>query len=176
MFVGPVKETTAIFTPDSRRLAIGLDRQVCLFDASTGERIAVMGSHEHQVDHLAVSPDGKRIASHGDHEDKVRLWDATTGQEVAILRGDIEHRAALTFSPDGLRLASGSVYPDNTVRLWDASTGRQIAEMKGHKNTIRCVAFSPDGRAHRLDVPGPYCMAVGRRDRPVDRSPQRPHG
>ena len=84
---GPVRDFTALFTPDSRRLVIGLDRQVCLYDAITGRQIAVLGSHEHQVVHLAVSPDGKRIASHGDHEKTIRLWDGVTGREVAVLRG-----------------------------------------------------------------------------------------
>jgi WD40 repeat protein len=146
VLAGPVREITAVFTPDSRRLVIGLDRQVCLYDASTGRRIAVLGRHEHQVAHLVVSPDGKRIASHGDHEDNIHLWDAVTGREVAVLRGDLEYPGALAFSPDGSRLVSGSVYPDNTVRLWEASTGRRIADMQGHKNTIRWVAFGPDGR------------------------------
>jgi WD40 repeat protein/tRNA A-37 threonylcarbamoyl transferase component Bud32 len=143
---GPVRPTAAIFTPDSRRLVIGLDRQVCLYDAAAGQRIAVLGSHEHQVIHLAVSPDGTRIASHGDREKNIHLWDKLAGEEIAVLPGDVEHPGALAFSPDSSRLVSGSVYPDNTVRLWDASTGRQIANMQGHKNTIRCVAFSPDGR------------------------------
>ncbi len=146
VLAGPVRKLTAIFTADSRRLVIGLDRQVCLYDASTGRRIAGLGSHAHQVINLAISPDGKRVASHGENEDHIHLWDAVTGQEVAVLRADIEYAAALAFSPDGSRLVSGSVYPDNTVRLWDASTGRQIAEMRGHKNTIRSVAFSLDGR------------------------------
>jgi WD40 repeat protein/tRNA A-37 threonylcarbamoyl transferase component Bud32 len=143
---GPVREMTAVFTPDGQRLVIGLDRQLCLFDALTGRRIAVLGTHDHQVAHLVISADGRRIASHGVDEDHIRLWDAVTGQEVAVLRGDIEHLGALAFSPDGSRLASGGVYPDNTVRLWDASTGHWIADMRGHKNTIRCIAFSPDGQ------------------------------
>jgi WD40 repeat protein/tRNA A-37 threonylcarbamoyl transferase component Bud32 len=145
VLTGPVNKMTAIFTPDSRRLVIGLNGQVCVYDASTGRRIGVLGSHEHQVINLVVSPDGKRIASHGDTEDNIRLWDAVAGQEVAVLRGDIEHPGALAFSPDGSRLLSGGVYPDNTVRLWDAATGRAIAEMQGHNNTIRWVAFGPDG-------------------------------
>ncbi len=146
VLAGPVAKTTAVFTPYSRHLVIGLDRQLCILDASTGRRIAVLGGHNQQVVRLVVSPDGKRIVSHGDHEDNVHLWDAITGRQVAVLRGDIEHLGALTFSLDGSRLVSGSVYPDHTVRLWDASTGRQIADMQGHKNTIRWVAFGPDGR------------------------------
>jgi WD40 repeat protein/tRNA A-37 threonylcarbamoyl transferase component Bud32 len=146
VLAGPARVFNAIFTSDSRRLVIGLGRQVCQYDASTGRRIAVLGCHEHQVINLVVSPDGTRIASHGDHEDNIHLWDAVTGREVAVLRGDIEYPGALAFSPDGSRLVSGGVYPDNTVRLWDAATGRPIAEMRGHKNTIRWMAFGPDGR------------------------------
>ncbi len=146
VLAGPVRKFTAIFTPDSRRLVIGLDRQVCLYDAWAGRRIAVLGTHKRQVVQLAVSPDGERIASHGDHEGSIHLWDAVAGKEVAVVRGDLEHQGALAFSPDGSRLVSGGVYPDNTVRLWDARTGRPIAEMEGHKNTIRSVAFGPDGR------------------------------
>jgi WD40 repeat protein/serine/threonine protein kinase len=143
---GPVGHLTAAFTPDGHRLVLGLDREVCVSEAVTGRRLAVLGSHEGHVDHLAVSPDGRRIASHGYDEKTLRLWDAVTGEQVAVLRGDLEYAPALAFSPDGSRLVSGGVYPDSTVRLWEAATGRPIAEMPGHKNTIRWVAFSGDGR------------------------------
>ena len=80
-----------------KRLVIGSEHRVCTLDATTGRRIAVLGSHEHQILHLAVSPDGKRIASHGDHEKTIRLWDGITGQEVAVLRGDVEYTGALSL-------------------------------------------------------------------------------
>jgi WD40 repeat protein len=142
----PDGHAVAAFEPDGGRLVVGSEHQVFTSDATTGRRIAVLGNHGDRVLHLAVSPDGRRIASHGHREKTIRVWDAATGREVAALRGDLEYSGALTFSPDGSRLASGSVYPDNTVSLWDAATGRLIAEMPGHKNTIRWVAFGPDGR------------------------------
>jgi WD40 repeat protein len=143
---GPVWPLAAHFTPDGRRLVIGSGRQVCQWDATTGRPLAVLGSHDHPVLNLALSPDGKRIASHGDHEDTTHLWDGVTGREVAVLRGGIEYMGALDFSPDGSRLVSGGAYPDTSVRLWEAATGRLIADMPGHKNTILWVAFGPDGR------------------------------
>jgi WD40 repeat protein/serine/threonine protein kinase len=143
---GPVSPFNARFTPDSRQLVIALGAKVCLWDATTGRQAAVMGSHEHPVVQLAVSPDGKRIASHGDYEQAIRLWDAVTGREVAVFRGDTATPGALAFSADGSRFASGGPYPDNTVRLWETATGRPIAARPGHKNTILWVAFSPDGR------------------------------
>ncbi len=144
-FGGPKRDATALFEPFGKQLVIGSEHEICTLDATTGQRTAVLGSHENQILHLAVSPDGKRIASHGVHEKTVHLWDGITGQEVAVLKGDVEYTGALSFSPDGLRLVSGSVHPDNTLRLWDAATGGLIATMHGHKNTIRRVAFGPDG-------------------------------
>jgi WD40 repeat protein/serine/threonine protein kinase len=142
---GPV-ETAALYGAEGGRLVVGSDRQVSLSDATTGKRISVLGSHERPIIHLAISADGRRIASHAQREKMIRLWDGVTGRNIAVLSGDVEYQGALVFSPDGSRLASGSVYPDNVVRLWDAATGRLISEMRGHKNTIRSVAFNPDGR------------------------------
>ena len=142
---GPASHVVALFLPDNRRVIVGSDHEVVMSEATTGRRIALLGSHEHEILHLAVSPDAGRFASHGHREKTVRLWDAVTGHEVAALSGDVEYKGSLTFSPDGARLVSGSVHPDNTVRLWDAATGRLVAAMRGHKNTIRWLAFAPDG-------------------------------
>ncbi len=145
--LGGPGEVAALWGPQRGGwLVTGSDRRVSLSDATTGRRIAVLGSHEHPIVHLAITADGRRIASHAVREKMIRLWDGMTGREVAVLRGDVEYPGALSFSPDGSRLASGSVYPDNTVRLWDTATGRPIAELRGHQNTIRSVAFGPDSR------------------------------
>jgi WD40 repeat protein/serine/threonine protein kinase len=140
---GPPK---AVFTPDSRRIVLGLGRKVSLVDASDGRQIAVLGSHEHSVFELVVSPDGKRIASQGDGEQDIRLWDAVNGKEVSVLRGHTARLRTFTFSPDGSRLASGGNYPDSSVRLWNAASGQLLKVLEGHKNMVRSVAFSPDGR------------------------------
>jgi WD40 repeat protein/serine/threonine protein kinase len=134
------------FTPDSRRIALGVGRSVCLVDATTGRDIAVLGSHEHPPNILAMSPDGKRIASHGHQEDDLCLWDGAAAKEVAVLRGHTASPNSFVFSPDGLSLVSGSDHPDSSLRLWNAATGQLISVLEGHKNTIRSVAFSPDGR------------------------------
>ena len=72
---GHARNFTALFLPDGKRLVIGLDRQVCLYDAATGRQVAVLGSHDHRIIRLAVSPEGRRIASHGEGEKHIRLWD-----------------------------------------------------------------------------------------------------
>jgi eukaryotic-like serine/threonine-protein kinase len=143
---GPVRRYAVIFTPDSRRLVIGLNRELCVYDAPMGRQITALGTHQAQVVHLAVSPDGQRIASYDDNEQNIRLWDGLAGREIAVLCGHTVRPEVLAFSPDGTRLASGGTYPDVTIRLWESATGRPIATMRGHKNTIRTLAFDSDGR------------------------------
>ena len=143
---GPVRRLGVIFTPDSRRLVIGIDREARVYDAGSGQQITALGTHQRQVVHLVVSPDGKRIASCDHDENDIRLWDGLTGREIAVLRGHTFCPEVLAFSPDGARLASGGTYPDVAVRLWESGTGRPIAVVTGHGNTIRSITFDSDGR------------------------------
>jgi WD40 repeat protein len=73
---------------------------------------------------LALTPDGKTLATGGGYRDPViQLWDTTTGKRVGRFSG---HQGgateSLAFSPDGKTLASGG--RDTTVLLWDVARAR----------------------------------------------------
>ena len=96
------------------------------------------------VQSLAVSPDGKLLAS-GDTNGTISLWQAETGELVRRLEGHserISESGGLAFSPSGKLLASGSY--DDTARVWDVGTGKTLQILKGHNDNVKGVAFSPD--------------------------------
>src|SRR5262249_42799891 len=94
----PAVPTRAARTPDGRTLAIagekvGGSRLVDL--ASDSVRAPHFG---HQMaSHVALSPDGRWLASSGWHSDRVRLWSVETGKMVHEWK---LFRAMVFFTPD----------------------------------------------------------------------------
>ena len=83
------------------------DKTVKVWDAQTGQELLTLKGHTGQVNSVAFSPDGKRLASAA-ADKTVKVWDAQTGQELLTFKGHTGGVSSVAFSPDGKRLASGS--------------------------------------------------------------------
>jgi WD40 repeat protein len=154
------------FSRDGKRLVSGgggcdgpgkpLPGDVKIWDVRAGREVLSLGGHTGGVHSVALSPDGRLLASGGWVRDGsgevtvgvVTVWDAHTGREVLNLKGPTNDRAGLVdsvaFSPDGKRLAS--VSGGKTVQVWDVETGQEVLTLDGHADKVDGVAFSPDGK------------------------------
>ena len=101
------------FAADGEILVSGShDRTISLWNLSNGFR-KILGRHNSEVKSLAISPDGRAIASAG--RDGIKLWHLRTGLLHDISEG-VEGVRALAFSPDGNILATGGA--NNTIKIW----------------------------------------------------------
>ena len=110
--------------------------------AARTECVAKLRGHEAEVLSLAITPDGRLLAS-GSDDQSIRLWRLPDGECLATLRG---HRGAVTSlaaTPDGNLLVSAS--QDWIIRLWRLPEGKYIARLRGHRYTVTSLAIAPDG-------------------------------
>jgi RNA polymerase sigma factor (sigma-70 family) len=127
------------FSPDGQTFVTGGERTFHICDAATGKVIHKVDGPFAAFSHVLFCPDGKRIATAGNHA-QLQFWDPATGKEILYGDGHKHAVASGAFAPDGKTLATVSDEP--FIHLWDLATGnaRQFA---AEQEPINAVAFSP---------------------------------
>lgn len=121
----------------------GLQGEVRQYETATATLVRSYGGHRDAIYGLALSPDGKTLAT-GSYDQKIKLWNTETGEELRTLSGHNGCVYGLDFRPDGRILASAS--GDRTVKLWDVSTGERRDTLSQSLKELYTVKFSPDGK------------------------------
>jgi WD40 repeat protein/serine/threonine protein kinase len=101
-----------------------------------------------EVNGVAFSPDGERLASAGG-DGVVRIWNSRTGKRILMFPAHDKAACSVVFHPDGKHLASAGT--DGWVKVWDLGTHQVV--FRGPCDALRkfgaayTVAFNPaDGR------------------------------
>ena len=105
------------FLPGGKRLAGWryTAGQVILCDVPSGQNLLAWRAHTPNIGGLAVSPDGRWLATTG--SDGAALW-STDGKLLTKLVGHRGEVASAAFTPDA-RLLVTSGHDDFTVRVWE---------------------------------------------------------
>ncbi|HKB01391.1 MAG TPA: hypothetical protein VKD90_04185, partial [Gemmataceae bacterium] len=161
------------FSPDVRSLAVGGTAGdkvvVCVIDLATGAVTKrwdwPKGNDPHaNVEDLAFSADGRRLATVSFRQSTARVWDLTADKEALVLKH--QEGYGLSFSPDGQTLVTCGW--DRKLKFWDPSDGKLQKEFPvvlpkefvvggGISDDVRVfgVAWSPDGsRVAATDLGG----------------------
>ncbi|HYE30477.1 MAG TPA: c-type cytochrome domain-containing protein [Methylomirabilota bacterium] len=121
----------------------GVGGEIRFYNVNDGKLTRTIQSHGDTVYSLAVSPDGKLLAS-GSYDQTIKIWNTETGAEVRTLSGHNGCVYAVAFRQDGKILASASA--DRTVKLWDVQTGERRDTLSQPLKEVFALAFSPDGK------------------------------
>jgi WD40 repeat protein len=132
------------------------DKEVIVWETSTGREVTRFSVGPVRIDSLALSPDGSRLvaavrqeapkdAAPGSMEPaSLRAWETSTGKELARLDRREGMIPGLAFNPDGTRVAFAAAQ-EGLVGVWDLSTG-ELCFSPVVANMPTAVTFSPDGR------------------------------
>jgi WD40 repeat protein len=136
-----------VFSRDSKTVAAAIGYgMVILWHASTGKiRHCLVGKWG--TDQVALSPDGKTIATAGCYTGGVQLWNQASGKVLRELPLDEAWIQTLVFSPDSktlAALASSHGADQGGLILWDLPAGKERFRLP--KIDAVALAFSPDGK------------------------------
>ncbi|KAH6668905.1 F-box/WD repeat-containing protein-like protein [Halenospora varia] len=113
----------------------GCDRDVRVWDMSTGESLHTLRGHTSTVRCLKMSDANTAIS--GSRDTTLRVWDIKTGLCKNVLVG---HQASVRcLEIKGDIVVSGSY--DTTARVWSISEGRCLRTLNGHFSQIYAIAF-----------------------------------
>jgi WD40 repeat protein len=166
-----VDRPCSISTHGSIVAAGGWEGDVCVWDLTRRKVIKKIKTRNNQVLGVALSPDGKTLAT-GGHDQVIRLWDTTRDFEnTRTLKGHLGVIWDLKFSSDGRFLASASM--DRTVKLWDLTTIPDAESEYWVPKNLSCRGFSGSANELRFYDPNEWSAFYpsGERKAPEDRPP-----
>lgn len=101
------------------------DREIRLWDMTSGRQLHPRPGGLHRVDTLAASSDGRFLASNAP---TVCLWDASTGKPLRVFD---EVGGEILISPDGKRVIAANKPSNEEERflVWEAATGKELRRL-----------------------------------------------
>ena len=133
-------DNQSLYTADGVAAASGMVRQWKLED---GARLAEWRAHADTIFDLAISGDGKKLATAGGDQ-VVKVWDLAVQKPISALEG---HRGAVysvAFDANATRVASASA--DKRVIVWDLKTNLKATLIRSHKSGVTGLGWSADDK------------------------------
>ena len=99
-------------------------------------------AHEGAVTALAISPDGRLLAS-GSEDCTIKIWESSSWFLLHTFSDHADTIQSLQWSPDGRYVISGS--SDCTIKIWDVFSAR-LFHLFQHEDAVYSVLFGNQGK------------------------------
>ncbi|AXI56778.1 cytochrome C [Sulfitobacter sp. JL08] len=129
-----------VYLGDGRVVSAGDDYSIRLWDSAAGTS-RLLGRHAAKILQLAVSPDGKYVAS-ASWDRTARVWPLKGDAPPVEMRGHGNIVNDVVFSGDGTQLITAS--GDGTLRVWNTATGAVERLLVEHGFGINAIELAPD--------------------------------
>ncbi|WP_078955952.1 protein kinase domain-containing protein [Streptomyces sp. NRRL B-1140] len=117
---------------------------VCVWDLRSGRRLHKLAGHARRAESVAVSADGRIVASCGD-DDVILVWDTVSGRQLHRLSSPAR---SVALTPDGRLLVSASA--DGSLLVWDTAGGRTVRTLQRPRRIAGTLAHPLVATAERV--------------------------
>jgi WD40 repeat protein len=158
---------------DGRTFATtGFDGIVRVWELATGRCTAAVAAHPAYACSVALSPDGRRLATGGSADSNVKVYESAGGRELRVIstRGGATY--SLGFTGDGRHLVGNQA--DGHLRVWRLEDGAEVLDLTPRSAYVHAYAFSRNGRlvafpsaAGAVTVVDVADWVAGKSDRPA---------
>jgi serine/threonine protein kinase/WD40 repeat protein len=155
--VGPPRRVALPFVPhtaclsrDGRMLGVVSEQSGAGLVLDLADDSVRAGPLPHpQACYVALSPDGRWLATSGFHSDRVLLWNVEAGKIAHEWDSGLA-ASQVYFAPDGRSLV---ISQTGEFRFWDVPTLQPVRELQRTGPVYPgCIAFSPDGDLMCMEI------------------------
>ena len=135
--------------PDGARVLLA-DGQIAesgiirVLDLAAAEIVRSWPAHDDTIFAMAMSPDGKLLATAGGDK-LVKVWDIAAGKESFRLEAHATQVLSLAFNPDGSQLVTGGA--DRQLKVWDLKTRENTIALATRAASFNALTWSAAGPA-----------------------------
>jgi WD40 repeat protein len=169
-YLPPLGTYSVRLSPDGKQVVAETTRgELAVIDLATGRQVVKVAPRPRsRLSILALTRDGKYLATRVRSDSVVRLFSLGTGKEVGKFGADPNparvgsrylRSAALDFSPDGQLLAVPGV--EGGLALHEAPSGSLFRDLPVPKQSVvRTLCFSADGRMLAVELEDSSVMVL----------------
>lgn len=138
----------ARFSRDGKTMVSIEDHLLSIWDAKTLKRrhqVRLRGDEdddEVELQYLAISADGERVAAAAKYPDRVGVWNVDDGRLLRVFECQGETRE-LAFVGDSHQLVTSFA---KGFHVWDADTGKLLRSIRMLEDLYRTFQVTPDGK------------------------------